>query len=340
MQLMRIGYYVPPTLLAHSGIGRRVEATAGAWSRLGHEAVLVSRPTTGANPLVTHLRGDAEAAKGVAEGAFGRLDHLHVRLFLPTPGWMRLPGDLPVSVEVQAGLRRAENARDIVRVVVGASTARWMVRKAAMGAFVTSEFAAYPEFARIPTKVITGNGVELTEPYQAPDTDVPTVGMAVGTPADWHGMDRFAALARCNPGFDFVVIAPLTLQDYIRSATSKTRLRSIFTRGQEDYEAALASLSIAVGSLALDRKGLTEAAPLKVRDYVRAGIPTALAYRDTNLTGTVDPALLEWNGAPSTGFSEWIAGNVGRRLAPGTREAVSIDRIEARRVAAMVARAD
>ena len=47
----------------------------------------------------------------------------------------------------------------------------------------------------------------------------------------------------------------------------------------------LARCVIAFGTLALHRKQMNEACPLKVREYLAFGLPVVIGYGDTDLTG-------------------------------------------------------
>src|SRR5690606_3952676 len=49
-----------------------------------------------------------------------------------------------------------------------------------------------------------------------------------------------------------------------------------------NYRAALAFADVAIGTLALHRKGMGEACPLKIREYLAHGLPTITAYSDTD----------------------------------------------------------
>lgn len=51
------------------------------------------------------------------------------------------------------------------------------------------------------------------------------------------------------------------------------------------YLSILARADVGIGTLALHRKGMEEASPLKVREYLACGIPILLAYEDTDLSG-------------------------------------------------------
>lgn len=52
-----------------------------------------------------------------------------------------------------------------------------------------------------------------------------------------------------------------------------------------DYEPLLARADLAIGTLALHRKNMREACPLKVREYLAHGLPTVIAYEDTDFVG-------------------------------------------------------
>ncbi len=172
----------------------------------------------------------------------------------------------------------------------------------------------------------------MSDPAPAPSNGTPVIGLTTGSISAWHGVDRFAQLAAKIPDVRFRLILPDRLGIKIVPAD---RVEVVRVRSRSQFHAALATLDAAVGSLALERAGLSEAAPLKVRDYVNAGIPTALPYGDTNLGDCEDPMLLHLAADPSQwakALAEWLSGVTGGRLREETRQAVSIDTIEARRL--------
>ena len=61
---------------------------------------------------------------------------------------------------------------------------------------------------------------------------------------------------------------------------------------REEYEPLLAVSDAAIGTLALNRKQMNEACPLKVREYLAYGLPVVIAYKDTDLVGLDDWFLL------------------------------------------------
>lgn len=328
---MKIGYYVPPTLLAHSGISRRVSASVESWRRLGHEVEVLGAPSRGVRtPLVEHFLGDARVARDLRNRS--DLDHVHARLFLPTPGWVALARTVPLTLEVHSGVFMAESRRDLVRVGLGSPTARALVGRARGAAFVTRQLSELREYQALPLREVIGNGIPLGEPFPAPENARPRVGMAVGTTAAWHGLDRYAELARRCPDLEFVVVCPEAIATAIDRMVDGSRVGVLTSRDAAQYEEHLASLDVAMGSMAMDRAGLTEGAPLKVRDYVSAGVPTALPYLDTNLSGVADPGLFDLRSSTPGAFREWVLSVRGHRVGPAARAAVDLDAIEARRV--------
>lgn len=338
--MRNVAYYVPATLYRHPGIRERVRMTVAAWRRAGvtgHVITGQSGPDNhvGEVALWQHWRDDAAAARLLQVGlSAGTYSHVHARLFLPTRGWTRLPQHpKALSLEIHAGLCRAESARDRVRVVAGWRSARRLVRHASAAAFVTEELAGLPEYESVATTIVLGNGIRLGEPMEAPSNQRPSVGMAVGSDSAWHGLDRLATLAAALPDVTFRVAHPATVK--LRQRPSS--ITFVPTVDRDDFLGELSKWDVAVGSLALERAGLAEAAPLKVRDYVGGGIPVLLNYRDTNLHNSPDPGLYRLPSAPQEwdldAVHRWIVACRGRRLKASTRRLVDIDAIERRRLA-------
>jgi hypothetical protein len=337
---MKLAYYVPASLLRHEGIRRRSEATAAVWRRLGHDVheLRADGPPRSASPaplLRWHREQDRGAARRVAEQCrSGEVDHVHVRLFVPTRPWLSVPCD--VSLEVHSLLRRPESLRDAARVALAGPTAAALVGRAAAGAFVTEEMAAHRDYRRLRVRLALGNGVPRQDAAPPPDNDRPVVGMAVGTVGRWHGLDRLARLAADLDGIRTVVIAPADIAPAVAGVVRGGPVEVWPTRDRNEYEVALGRLDAAVGTLAFDRIGLTEAAPLKVRDYVMRGIPTLLTYEDTNLGACADPALMRTTGRldgdTARRLRDWLGTVRGRRLADTTRDLVDLEHVERRRL--------
>lgn len=96
----------------------------------------------------------------------------------------------------------------------------------------------------------------------------------IGTPGQpWHGVDLIEQLAVKMPNIDFHIVG-------IEGAG----LSNVFYHGYlpiEKYTILLKQCAICIGTLGLHRKNMTEACPLKVREYLAYGYPVILGYQDT-----------------------------------------------------------
>jgi hypothetical protein len=86
-------------------------------------------------------------------------------------------------------------------------------------------------------------------------------------------------LAELNPNWDFDLVGP-DRSNVHDAAPANVNAHGYLSRA--DYEPLLANADVALGTLALRRNTMTEACPLKLREYLAYGIPTIIAYRDTD----------------------------------------------------------
>lgn len=115
----------------------------------------------------------------------------------------------------------------------------------------------------------------------------------------WHGLDFILDSLRAYKGkikihLDIVGTVSKrdkstiqTLQNTSANITVKVHDEKYGTELDELFEKA----NIALSSLALYRKKMKEASPLKTREYVARGIPFVYRYLDTDLTGRENFAL-------------------------------------------------
>ena len=162
--------------------------------------------------------------------------------------------------------------------------------------------------------------------------------MSVAQPYPWVGLDRFSRLSEQLPDMDWVVACPKSAIADVTSAAGQ----SVIVRGTsstDDYYDEVRSWTVAVGSMALERKGMTSATPLKVRDYVGLGVPTVLPYWDDDLGPVSDPLLAnlaaknQASAPVSPEFLKNFADSAnGKNLRLSTSAVVNIENIESRRV--------
>lgn len=239
-----------------------------------------------------------------------------------------------------------------VRALLNGLTRRRTLGLAAGLVFVTHQLRDHPSFSWFggATEVVP-NGFDLAsvEPLAPSPEATPTV-VFMGSPGlPWHGTDRLLELAAALPEVRFEVVGSTAEQlaggtpspgkdgapgrkrgrgrarrrdrqldrqrDHERDRQRGGLPDNVVAHGyleRADYSAVLARAHAAVGSLALDRLGMTEGSTLKLREYLAHGLPVVASCPDADFPGgapfllEIDAALLEQDGARRAGEAEAV----------------------------------
>lgn len=318
---LKIAYVAAGMNLA-LGVGKKVLAQLDAWQQAGHDARLFvqsSRPPA-ADGGLPHAREDVEVL--VAEVAGGRSslvdlmrrrrmleslatsvrrwrpDLIYLRFTTYYPAIERLVREIPTVIEV--------NTDDVREYRETVASYRYLYHRWRRGrlfgparglACVTSELARSANFVGFRKPIfVSGNGIDLRRytPLAPPPAHARPRLAFIGSPgAPWHGIDKILALASRCPDWDFDVIG-------LDGATSDGAAPNVAFHGPLEraaYEPVLARADVGIGSLALHRKGMDEASPLKVREYLAFGLPVIIGYRDTDFPDGAE-FVLELPNAP------------------------------------------
>lgn len=239
---------------------------------------------------------------------------------------------VPLMLEIHSDDTRELPSHPLVRLYARLSSRLFRRRLLAAvrgAAFVSSDLVGLPAFAGIrgPRAVIP-NGIPIpASPIPLPHNERPVVGYSVGYAAPWQGLDRLAGLADVLPEFEFRLVIPdASIADEIRSS----RVKMVTAADPQEYRAAIEGFDVALGGLALDRKGITIASALKVRESVSLGIPTLLFSRDEDLDDVSTPTVATvargaWE--PAAVIAEvqaFVRGAVGARVPDALRQRVDV----------------
>jgi glycosyltransferase involved in cell wall biosynthesis len=172
-------------------------------------------------------------------------------------------------------------------------TRGFLLTRAAGLISVTHEIAQLPvnlKYGR-PTKIIA-NGIVLEEYEPLPPANNPNpVITLIGLPGmAWHGVDKLLNLAGRIPGLVVNIVG------YNRSDVNGEVPPNVHLHGFLDKSGVrniLGGSDVACGSLALHRKNMQEASPLKVREALAYGIPVILGYQDTDLFDVQSEYILQ-----------------------------------------------
>src|SRR5690606_17477311 len=145
-------------------------------------------------------------------------------------------------------------------------------------------------------------------------TGVQTCALPIfGSPGiPWHGMDKVEQLAELLPEIDFHIVGV---------KKEGVTLNNLYYHGYlngQNVELLYKQMDIGLGTLALHRKGMNEACPLKCREYAAHGLPLIIGYKDLDFSG--QPFVLEISNREDnikeglTEIKQFIADWHGKRI--------------------------
>ena len=204
---------------------------------------------------------------------------------------------------------------------------------------VTGEIASKYRWRRKPVAVI-GNSFwdEVKEPAPTGNSAPAFVfaGSQMGVSANWHGVDKVFALAAAMPDSTFHIVG-MTRDDFPQ-APGGSNVRFHGNLRAADLAAVLAVSDVGLGTLALHRKSMEEACPLKVREYLMNRLPVVAGYREVQDELRTAPYVLDIGNRPDNVESN--IERIGAFAAAWTNRRVTADlsflstkTIEGRRIA-------
>ncbi|NMQ29812.1 glycosyltransferase [Candidatus Accumulibacter phosphatis] len=128
--------------------------------------------------------------------------------------------------------------------------------------------------------VTIGNGFDLREVEpREPAANARPKAIFVGSDGQvWHGVDKLVDLADRLPNFEFHVVG-------IRMTEARPNVIAHGVLDWAQLHTLYSQMDVGIGTLALHRNGMSEASPLKTREYLAHGLPVIGAYSDTDLNG-------------------------------------------------------
>lgn len=161
---------------------------------------------------------------------------------------------------------------------------------------VTNEICEY-EVARSNKKlshITITNGVEINKfPLRKkPIYDGKTLNllMLCGSAVNWHGEDLIIRAISSYKGpvsINFYVLGNVleASKKLVTDLKLNDRIKFFDSLKGVELDKIFDEVHIGIGTLALERKGLKEAVPLKVREYMGRGLPFVIGYTDPDIEG-------------------------------------------------------
>lgn len=303
---MKIAYLIHCNFegdLEKSGVFKKIRDQLVHWISLGHEAAVFHVTRTDFEKIkdipcewfvFRYKKGFYEnrlKSWGLAIDAIlaWSPDVVYHRYDLWYPPFSLLGRRVPIVLEI--------NTDDIKESYIHGSKARhlyirltrkFILKNAAGIIHTTHELAKSKNFDfNKPYKVIA-NGINLSEYtiLQAPKNSNVHLAFIGSNGQPWHGVDKILRLAEKRRDWIFDLIGIIPADKKIPNVNFYGPM------SREKYEHILARADAAFGTLALHRKGLNEASPLKVREYLAYGLPVIIGYKDTDFLNGA-PFILE-----------------------------------------------
>jgi len=287
------------------GVGQKIQSHRRLWQEMGHEAqIFLLSPDRIELPEVNCFRYSVpalflpmrliqrEIARSYALAQLLRAvreyepDVIYLRYGMYAYPLQRLFKIAPVVVEINTDDIREYRHRGLFFYLLNRLTRGITLWRAS--AFVPisreiAEMAAFTKFGK-PARVIpNGFDVHTITPLPAPKNKRPRLAFIGSAGIDWNGVDKLIAFAGQAPEIDIDIIG------YARADVPDEHLpENIHFHGfvrMEKVVELLGRADAACGTLALHRKQLEENSALKVRESLAYGLPTILAYYDSDISG-------------------------------------------------------
>lgn len=302
---MRVAYVVVERVAGNHGVPKKFAYQLAAWRKAGATCELFAAaedadaPTRLVEGQIFHrnrLRGpfaqwkeDRRVLSELVEALDDwKPDLVYLRWGYHKPEYIKISDRYPTIIEINGDILetaklRAKERKGLQRLLgfyVQASLPSLLSRAAGFIA-VTHEVAKLSYLTKYGTPVgVYPNSIDLAEysvlPFTCDENELPRI-VFIGNFAPWHGLDRVVELGKLTEGrleIDIIgcdapresVPSNVTFHGYLK---------------KEDYSKIFAKASVGLDGLALFRKRMDEACPLKIREYLACGLPFILSARDT-----------------------------------------------------------
>lgn len=130
-----------------------------------------------------------------------------------------------------------------------------------------------------PPTLVYPNGAAVAGEVADRRGERPELLFVAGRFRPWHGLDLLLeSIPRCDAEFTLHVVG--RVEPHLSAGCTDARVVLHGVLPPDEIRRLSSSAWIGVSSLALDRQGMQEATPLKVREYLIAGLPVYAGHRD------------------------------------------------------------
>ena len=263
-------------------------------------------------------------------------DLVYMRYNLPYPGMIWVTRRHATVLEIHADDTAEWAHRPLRYQVLGRVLRNALLRTVSAFVFVDPDLRDATAFPSQQPRAVITNGICIDHHSQYGGErrrldGPPRLLLALGNEEIWQGVDKYAELARMLPDLEFHVVGPAVARED-RPANLKLHGRL----EQSSLRQLLSAMDFGVGNLGLERIGRRHASPLKVREYIQAGLPCIIAHDDPDIAGLDGTLNLGYGFVvaplPVAMLSEFVRRWLGRACSTQMAEAVSVKAKEFQRL--------
>ena len=302
---MKIAYIIDWNIHGDSGVMNKVVAKISIWESLGYEVHLciVSRqtqeqyitkhlshvtvfetpemkwlPGAGLKKYVGRTRAFHQLSVFVRKLSVEVIYFRQSRWYLPLD---KLFNRIPTVMEVNSDdLSEKKLSGSKINQFISALGNKQLTRKIKGIVAVTGELATLYQQENL-KRLVLSNGILVNENKAAYQKQLRPQLIFAGTPGQpWHGFEKVYDMAQKLPEFDFHIAGP--------SRPDNINFTNINFHGYLNTEKLVELyqiIDVGIGTLSLYLKNMSEACPLKVREYLYYGLPVILGYKDVDVEG-------------------------------------------------------
>lgn len=310
---MKIGYIINHPLVSTQGVTRKVFEQTRTWKLLGHEVLIFSLNKIDNNlinsndvKIINYIDNSLYKKRFKINKSFladinnYKPDLLYVRYDLWQKNYDILFKKYITVVEIQTNdysemkLLSKNNIKGLLSYIFFLIFRDRFFQNVDAMVTVTNELARLPIYMKYKKPIcVIPNGIDLMK-YEIikNENDIGNIIKLffIGSPnLPWHGLDIIENIAEKIKDFEFHIIG---------TNSKKENVKNLFYHGilnEDSYVYLLKNAHICIGTLALFRKKMNEACPLKVREYLARGFPVIIGYEDTSFLDKKPNFILKLN---------------------------------------------
>lgn len=212
-----------------------------------------------------------------------KFDIIYTRYLFFTPNFAKFLGVNKTVMEINSDDKKESKFRGKIWYYYNLLTRNLIYKKVSGFVCVSSELASEFKSYNRPLCVMA-NGVSVAKyPLKTTQNSRPRLIFIGSSGQSWHGVDKIISMANALREYDFYMIGI--------DGDDTQNLKFLGKMSDEKASQIICGCDIGICTLSLYKKGMSEASPLKTRQYLACGLPIIYAYDDSDLSGDESFAL-------------------------------------------------